>query len=179
MIFCFPIRGPAKNLLHSFLKRKQFVFVNECKSSTVNNNYRIAQGSTLGSPLFLIYYSDLSSPGRCVPRLFADVTCLVYCNKSQQSLNEIINADLLKIFEWFITNKSTVNPSKSNIVIIPPKLNKPPVTIDIYLNSALNPQTTTANYSGIILDSNLKFHHHMLLLEHKILRTENIKISRI
>ena len=46
------IRWPAKNLI--FLKRKEFVFVNGCKFSIVNNNYDIAQGSTLGPLLFLI-----------------------------------------------------------------------------------------------------------------------------
>ena len=82
--------------------------------------------------------------------------------------NEIINANLLKISEWFKTNKLTVISSISNIIIIPPKLNKLPITIEIYLNRTLIPQTTTANYLGIIIDSNLKFHHHNLLLEHKI-----------
>ena len=72
----------------------------------------------------------------------------------RNSLNEFINADLLKISKWFKTNKLTVNPYKSNIIIITPKLNKPPVTFEIYLNSTLISQTTTANYLGIIINCN-------------------------
>ena len=94
--------------------------------------------------------------------------------KKQQRLTEIINADLQKISEWFKANKLTVNPSKSNIIIIPPKLNQLPVTIKTYFNNTLIPQTSAANYLGITIDTDLKFHNHMVLFEHKILRTIGI-----
>ena len=67
-----------------------------------------------------------------------------------------------------------VNPSKWGLIIISPKLNKPPVTYEIFLNSTTIPQTTTANYLGFIKDSNQKFHHHILLFEQKISRTMKI-----
>ena len=57
----YGIHGTANDLLQSFLKRKQFVFVNGCKSSIEINNYGVAQGSTLGPLLFLIYVNDLPS----------------------------------------------------------------------------------------------------------------------
>ena len=161
------IRGTAKDLLQSFLKRKQFVFAHGCKSSIENNNYGAAQRSTLGPLLFLIYVNDLPSFVNCIPRLFADDTCLVYSEKNQQRLTKIINADLQKISEWFKANKLTVNPSKSYIIIIPHKLNQLPVTIKTYLNNTLIPQTSAANYLGITIDTDLKFHNHIVLLEDK------------
>ena len=90
-------------------------------------------------------------------------------------MTEIINADLQKISEWFKANKLTVNPnpSKSNIVI-PPKLNQLPVAIKTYLNNTLSRQTSAANYLGITIDTDLKFHNHIVLLEHKISRTIGI-----
>ena len=108
----YGIRGTAKDLLKSFFKRKQFVFANGCKSSFENNIYGVAQGSTLGPILCLIYVNDLQSNVNCIPRLFADDTCLVYSDKNQQILTKIINADQQKISEWFKANKLTVNPSK-------------------------------------------------------------------
>ena len=122
----------------------------------------------------MIYVNDLPTSITCVPRLFADDTCLVYCDKNQQSLTEIINADLLKISQWFKANKLTVNHAKSNIIIIPPKLNKPPATIGSYLDSTLIPQTLNVNYLGITIDADLKFHNHIFLLEDKISRTIEI-----
>ena len=90
-------------------------------------------------------------------------------------MTEIINADLQKISEGFKANKLTVNPSKSNIIIIPPKLNQLPLTIKTYLNNTLIPQTLAANYMGITIDStDLKFFYHIVLLEHKISRTIGI-----
>ena len=88
--------------------------------------------------------------------------CLLLTNISIK--NEIINADLLKISEWFKANKLTVNPSKSNIIITTFKPNKPSITFEIFLNRTFILQTTIANYLGIITDSNLKFHHHILSL---------------
>ena len=170
----YGIRGTAKDLLQSFLKRKQFVFANGCKSSIENNNYGVAQGSTLGPLLFMIYVNDLPLSVNCIPTLFADDTCLVYSEKNQQRLTEIINADLQKISECFKANKITVNPSKSNIILIPPKLNQLPVTIKTYLNNTLISQTSAAIYLGITIDTDLKFHNHIVLLEHIILRTIGI-----
>ena len=120
--------------------------------------------------------TDLPSSVKCLPRLFTKDTFLVYCDKNQQSLNEIINADQLKISEWFKANKLKANPSKSNIIIITSQLNKPTVTVEIFLNSTLIPQTTPANYLGIIIDANLKFHRHILSLEHRTSRTVGILI---
>ena len=139
-----------------------------------NNIYGVAQGSTLGPLLFLIYVNNLPSSVTCNPRVFADDTCLVYSGKKQKRLPEIINADQQKISEWFKANKLTVNPSKSNIIIIPPKLNQLPVTIKTYLNNTLISQTSVANYLGITIDTDLKFHNHIVLLEHKISRTIGI-----
>ena len=156
------------------MKRKQFVFANGCKSSIENYNYDVAQGSTLGPLLFLTYVNNLLSSVNCIPRLFADATCLVYSDKNQQRLTEIINADMLKISEWFKANKLTVNPSKSNIIFISSKLNQLPVTIETYLNNTLIPQTATANYLGITIGADLKFNNHIILLEHKISRTIGI-----
>ena len=86
-------------------------------------------------------------------------------------MTEIINADLQKISEWFKANKLIVNPSKSNIIIIPPKLNHLPVTIKTYLNNTLIPQTSAANYLGITINTDLKFRNYIVLIELKISRT--------
>ena len=61
----------------------------------------------------------------CMPILFADDTCLIFTAPNLASHTTIMNTELQNLSIWFESNKLTVNPSKSNFLIIPPKLNKP------------------------------------------------------
>ena len=74
----YGIRGQANKLMQAFLNRKQYVLVNGIKSNLLANKYGVAQGSTLGPLLFLLYINDLAYSINCKPRFFADNTCLVY-----------------------------------------------------------------------------------------------------
>ena len=84
--------------MQAFLNRKQYVLVNGIKSNFLTNKYGVAQGSTLGPLLFLLYINDLPYSINCKPRFFADDTCLVYSSPTPSMLNTAINQDL-KIFQ--------------------------------------------------------------------------------
>ena len=72
----YGIRGVA-NLLKSYLNdRKQYVLIDNQKSSEKIIEYGIPQGSILGPLLFLIYVNDLPSCPETVRRFFADDTAL-------------------------------------------------------------------------------------------------------
>ena len=61
----------------------------------------------------------------CMPIHLADNTCLVFSAPDLTSLTKIMNKELQSLSIWFDSYKFAVNPSKSNFLIIPPKLNKP------------------------------------------------------
>ena len=82
----------------------------------LTNKYGVAQGSTLGPLLFLLYINDLPYSINCKPRFFADDTCLVYSSPTPSMLNTAINQDLQNISIWFKANKLAVNSSKSNVL---------------------------------------------------------------
>ena len=166
----YGIRGQSNNLLRAFLKRKQYVSING------SNSYDdgVAQGSTLGPLLFLIYINDLPHSVNCIPRLFADDTCLVFSAPTPTQLNSIMNKDFDNISKWLNSNKLTVNLSKSNALIIPPKLNKPQPTIDLSLNNSSISISNSAKYLGVTIDSLLKFDKHISSVEHKISRAVGI-----
>ena len=174
----YGIRGQSNNLLRAFLKRKQYVSINSSNSSLLTNDHGVAQGSTLGPLLFLNYINDLPHSVNCIPRLFADDTCLVFSAPTPTQLSAIMNKDLDNISKWLYSNKLTVNPSKSNALIIPPKLNKHPPMIDLSLNNSSILIGNSAKYLGVTIDSLLKFDKHISSIEHKISRAVGI-ISKL
>ena len=71
-----------------------------------------------------------------------------------------------------------VNLSKSNFLIIPPKLNKPFLQTNVFLNNISIPQCISIKYLGLTIDMNLTFDFHISNIAYKISRTVGI-ISKI
>ena len=102
----------------------------------------------------------------CTPRLFSDDTCLIFEASNPIYLQNLINSELNKVDTWCCSNKLTVNPSKSNINFISPKLLQ---------NSNDNYNITFANsfiatlpnskYLGVIIHNKLSFYERIKLLE--------------
>ena len=153
----YGIRGSTNQLIKLFLSRKQFVFIKGAKSKLLQNNYGVPQGSILGPLLFLLYVNDMPQAVNCMPILFADDTCLIFTAPNLASLTTIINKELQNLSIWFDSNKLIVNPSKSNFLIIPPKLNKPFPQTNVFLNNICIPQCMNIKYLGLTIDMNLNF----------------------
>ena len=84
---------------------------------------------TMGLPRVLLWglfcsWCTLHSVN-CIPRLFADDTCLVFSAPFPSQLSSIMNGGLVNISKWLNSNKLTVNPSKFNAPIIPPNVISP------------------------------------------------------
>ena len=91
----YGIRGPAFSLIENYLSsRGQFVFVNNCSSSSKPISIGVPQGSILGPLLFLICMNDLYNATLSRPRLFADDTCLMVSEKSISLLEQSCNSEL-------------------------------------------------------------------------------------
>ena len=154
--------------------RKQFVKIENVKSDMKVTEHGVPQGSVLGPLLFLLYVSDLSSCSSNSLRLFADDTCLIVNDSSHVKLIEKVKEEICSVSKWMNTNKLTINMTKSNILVISPKLNKL-----CFYNSSNYPTTSipiinTARYLGKILDDKLLFQPHIKLLEGKLSRSLGI-----
>ena len=119
----YGIRGSAHKLMQSFLNRKQFVGINGVNSEVERGTYGVAQGSTLSPLLFLLYINDLPCSTNCLPRLFADDTCLVINSPNLGTLENLINEDLANVYKWLQAKKLHLNSAKSNYLIVAPKMN--------------------------------------------------------
>ena len=71
-----------------------------------------------------------------------------------------------------------INSSKSNFLIIPPKLNKSFPQTNVFLNNIPIPQYTSIKYLDLTIDLNLNFDSHISNIAYKISRTFGI-ISKI
>ena len=57
------------------------------------------------------------------PKLFAEDTCVFANHRDLHTLQTILNSELNNLAKWCNANQLTINPSKSNVLLIPPKLN--------------------------------------------------------
>ena len=84
--------------------------------------FGVPQGSLLGPLLFLLYIDDQNN--NCTstpPTLFADDTCISLADRDSNNLPGKICFEINNMSKWMISNKLTLNLSKSNLMIIPPK----------------------------------------------------------
>jgi len=112
----YGIRGIPKNSFKSYLtNRSQVVVFKNHQSSLGNITIGVPQGSILGPLLFLIYINDIFNCADSIPRLFVDDTCLLVEANSPKELNDLFDIELTKVTNWLITNKLTLNTSKSKV----------------------------------------------------------------
>ena len=103
------LRKFIKRLIR-FLKEQRRVILNGQRSSWVNINDGVPQGSILGPLLFLIYINDLSYNFQCNPKLFADDASLFSTVKVPKRKAKNLNSNLKETnrlaFQW----KMSFNP---------------------------------------------------------------------
>ena len=98
-------------ILESYLHgRRQYTIINGMKSQVNVLSTGVPQGSVLGPLLFLIYINDID---KCVENsqlaMFADDTTVI---KAGKRVDNLIKKDVDCMFNWFCSNKLTVNIDK-------------------------------------------------------------------
>ena len=105
---------------------------------------------------FLRYINDLYNLLESEPRLFTDDTCLLVkdLNYEQHEIN--LHVELHHLHLWCSENELSVNPAKTNIVIIPLKQIKAPI-YHLNLSSNGTPVNIVTKYLGVVIDNILTF----------------------
>ena len=115
----------------------------------------MAQGSSLGSLLFLLFINIFSNQTSCLSKLFADDTCRVISNERSSLLKTKINEQLSNVLIWYNANK--VNRNQSSYLAVPPKLNVPIPKLCITPNSLVLSTGESVKYLEFNIDSHLNF----------------------
>ena len=133
------MEGSFYNILESYLcNRKQRVVLCGQKSSWVDVNAGVPQGSVLGPLLFLIYINDLTENIVSTAKLFADDTSIfsIVHDATQSSIE--LNQDLSTIKDWAFQWKMAFNPdpNKQATEVIFSHKKKPVNHPPLYLNDS-------------------------------------------
>ena len=106
--------------------------------------------------------------------LFANDTSLFYSNNNIDHLEEIVNCELLKILNWLITNKLTLNTNKSNFMIIKPRQRKLSKNVKLEINDEVLHEFECVKYLGVLIDKNLTWKEHIKYINTKVSKNTGI-----
>ncbi len=111
----YGIRGVPLLWFDSYLtNRKQYVYYNNVSSSKSDIKCGVPQGSILGPLLFLLYINDIVKSSSILQFIiFADDTNLFFSSKNFIDLARTVNAELVKLSDWFCANKLSLNVKKN------------------------------------------------------------------
>ena len=126
----------------------------------------VPQGSILGPLLFSIYTNDLSSiPQKCSTQSYVDDTKLITSFQLKDNLDAItdLKDDIFKIGEWCSNNLLLLNPGKTKLMIFGSRQMRAKLQFHSlpFMGKDIVP-TDTAKDLGVILDSNLTYHEHVI-----------------
>ena len=125
----------------------------------------MAQGSILDPFLFLLYIKGSKQFCLCLPQLFADHTCFLIDSQNLASLETEMNKDLTNVCKGCIADELSLNPPKSNHLIIPAKRNIRSSCFTLFIYNLPILSCDKAKYLGVFIDSHLN-----LLLTKKVLK---------
>ena len=84
------------------------------------------------------------------------------------------NTETQNLLHWCSANALEINPDKSALLTLPPKLRSPFPVLNINYNNTLIEMCASSKYLGINLDTKLDFKSHIANIETKISRSVGI-----
>ena len=117
--------------------------------------------------LFLIFINDLPNASNFYIKLFADHSFLCAQNSDLLLLEKEVNFEIVKVYEWLVANRLTLNISKSKFMLVSNKKIESCV-FEVKLNDTLLERCEKYKYLGVMFDKNLSWKSHIEYVSGKI-----------
>ena len=164
----FGLTGLALDILTSYLtNRSQYVSIDSHSTTPSPMQTGVPQGSVLGPLLFCLYTTPLSHLLSATPlsyHFYADDTQLYISFNSSDSATSLatLSSALDTVHAWLTSNRLSVNPSKTEFLIIgtPQQRSKLTATTLTFQGTLLTPSDSTRNL-GFIFDKDLSAKQHI------------------
>lgn len=152
----------ALNWIKDYLSyRYQQTRVRSNISNKRNSLIGVPQGSILGPLLFIIYVNDIHKVlNRCFVNLFADDTLISVSGKNIKEIIEILNNELIALYDWLCKNRLKLNTEKTKCMIVGSKANCKKcieLGLEIKICDSVITLVSEIKYLGVYLDPQLSF----------------------
>lgn len=118
----------------------------------------VPHGTILAPLLFLIYINDLPNClSFSIPRMYADDTHVTYAGSDLHLIQSSLSHDLEKLSKWLVSNRLTLNATKTEFMLIGPRQR----TFELSIGNVPIEQVSSVKSLGIYIDENLTWHSHI------------------
>ena len=151
------------------------LYIHQSKSSIRNITHGVPQGSILGPLLFILNVNDFARLSDLLFFiLFVDDTSVFIEGHLYAEVIEIINNELLKISDWLMANKLTINLDKSHYMIFHRSRIKACDKRNVIIQVRIISHVISTKFLGVIIDDNLKWNLHIMYMKNKIAKSNGI-----
>ena len=174
-LFHYGIRGVTLNWFRNYLfNRQHYVGIKNSASSLKPITIGVPQGSILGPILFLIFINDMPNCSEFFSStLFADDSTFSTSVENLTDSIQSINTELIKIQNWTLSNRLTINVEKTEMMCF----TKKPIEVNdglVFLSGEALRFSDNCTFLGVKLDTNLTFKNHVSHIMNKLSKNTGI-----
>lgn len=180
------VRGIALKMFYSYLsERTQRTKIDSFISEENTLTFGVPQGSILGPTLFIIYINSICrlSPSHCKIVAYADDTVLLLRGETWEETSYYAENALRDVLFSLSLNSLTLNTSKTKYITFAIKRNLQPktdnfnirahtcgqqISPDMHCDCQCISRTTSIKYLGVVIDSALNWHEHLISLKTRL-----------